>query len=111
VVIGHEVEGCTDYDPANPPEQVLDFEMEDLLVEIFRDGVIESCDVDFDPVIDLNHGVITVHEYWTETEAPGCTTCFVAKVLLKDPDPGDYDVEWYLGDDVIPFDNVQFEVD
>jgi hypothetical protein len=111
VVIGHEVTGCTDYDPDDPPEEVLDYAMEDLLVSVFREGVIESCDVDFEPDIELDGKVIVIREYWSETEDAGCTTCFVPTILLKDPDPGEYDLNWYLGEDRIPFDNVQFEVE
>ena len=111
VVIGHELQGCEDYDPSNPPVEQLSYEESDLLVEVFRDGVIESCDVDFDPEVEIEEGIILVREYWTESEDGDCSTCFRPTILLKDPDPGDYDLEWYIGDDRIPFDNIQFEVE
>ena len=111
VVVGHELKGCEDYDPDSPPEERLDYRESDLLVEVFRDGVVQYCDSDFDPEISLEEKTIIIREHWTDTEDDSCTTCFNPTVFLKDPDPGNYDVEWFLGDDQIPFDNIQFEVE
>ena len=111
LVIGTDLVGCSDYQTDDPPPEELVVEATDLLVEVFRDGVIQYCDSDFTPDIGAEDGVIVVREYWTETENEDCTTCFNPTIQLKDPGKGSYDVEWYIGDDPIAFGTIQFEVD
>ena len=111
VVVDHDLKGCENYDPDNPPEEALAYREGELSIEVYRDGVTQGCSAQFDPDISLEEGVILVREYWEEDDGESCTTCFNPTIILKDPDPGEYDVEWYLGDSQIPFDNLQFEVD
>ena len=111
LVIGPELVGCTDYQTNNPPEERLEVRISDLLAEVYRDGVIEYCDVTFQPEISTDDGVILVREFWTDTVDDSCSTCFNPTIHIKDPSPGEYDVEWYLGDETIAFETIQFEVD
>ena len=111
LVIGTDLVGCSDYQADEPPLEELVVAVSDLLVEVYRDGVIEYCDVNFQPDIDAENGIIIVREYWSETANEDCTTCFNPTVQLKDPDRGNYDVEWYLGNEPIAFGTIQFEVD
>ena len=110
IVVGHETNGCADYDPDNPPDEQLVVQEADLSMLVYRDGVEETCDSLFEPDLELEDNRVLVREFWTEGVAD-CSVCFNPTIIIKDPDPGTYEVEWYLGDNAVPFDNVEFEVD
>ena len=110
IVVGHETNGCVDYDPDNPPAEALVVEASGTSMLVYRDGVEETCDSLFEPELDLNGNRVIVREYWSEGFAD-CSVCFNPTLVISDPEPGAYEVEWYVGDNSVPFDNVGFEVD
>ena len=109
IVVGHETNGCADYDPDNPPDEQLVVQEADLSMLVYRDGVEETCDSHSIQIWSWRTTGF-VREFWTEGVAD-CSVCFNPTIIIKDPDPGTYEVEWYLGDNTVPFDNVEFEVD
>ena len=96
IVVSPGFDGCVDYDPDDQPVEELRVEEDGTDFIIFHDGVFRPSDAMFDPEIGLEGKTLEVREYWTEGAEDDF--CFRAFITLKDPEPGSYEVHWYMGD-------------
>jgi len=103
--------GCEDVDFNEPTEELIQYLVSDVGVEVSHTNTETYCDAVFEPEFISDGNVIEVYEYWSTPEDTSCTTCFSPRIVIQDPPPGVYEVRWYIGDDAIPFDIVEIGVD
>lgn len=111
LVVSIDQQGCTDWNPENPDIERIEVDQTDLAVTIIHTGDMAACDAVFNPTVSASHKHVDVHEYWlSDTGASDCEVCYAPSVKLKNPDPGKWEVSWYLDDAANPLDTVEFEV-
>jgi len=104
--------GCTDYDPADPPESTVAAEQIDGDLHITRDGSTAPCDGEFEPEVSQDGGTIEIYEHWlSEAGGETCATCFVPTVIFTDVARGSYTISWYIEGVDVPLDTLTVDVD
>lgn len=111
----YEQRGCENIDPDNVPQSKLVQTKEGNNLVFYRDWVYRPASALFEPTFGQDGDGIEVREYWVEPEDTGAPsdaeTCFRPTVVVQDPEPGDFTLFWYIGDDTTPFDNVAVVVE
>lgn len=102
-------EFCTEVDPDSDDSELV-VEAQDADTLIYRTNGVALKGATFDPDIVVDGGTIFLHEYWDETEADITKeSCYHPGVLLTDPPSRKWVIEWYDGDDAVPWFREEFK--
>ena len=111
VLVSHEFYGCENVDLNAPPDESLELEVHDLQFTVVHGYTFQACEASFEPELNLDGSNLEVVEKWTGGDAEACETCFMAEVIVKNPEPGDYSVDWFLPGLDESWEQVEFTVD
>ena len=101
-----EVNGCENYDFENPGPSELRLieEGDDLLIQ--RTGVLLDSEAEFVPTFTIEEYKVYIREYWNEGN--GEQFCWTPTVRIQDHPQSPLEFWWYIGDDVISVDILQY---
>ncbi len=112
LVVSYDQPGCTDYDFDDPASEAIETQQDELALHVQHVNVIDSCDAVFAPELETEGDVLLVHEAWESSDSDAdCTTCWSPRVTIKDPQPGDYQIQWFVDDSGVPWNTVTAAVD
>ena len=102
-----EGQGCENYDfnSPGPSELRLLEDGNDLLIQ--RTGVLLDSEADFVPTYTLEDYKVFIREYWNEGD--GEQFCWNPTVRIQNHPGTPLEFWWYIGDDVISVDVLQYE--
>ncbi len=106
-----EQAGCENLDASAWPESTLEQTQDGADLIFYRDWVEQPSSAIFAPEFEQNGGDVTIREYWQDDGTESLTTCFRPTVVLKSPEKSKFVLFWYVGDESVPFDNIQVEID
>lgn len=81
----------------------------DILIR--RTAVFQAIDSVFAPEITIMSDSIDLKEFWREGEEDDTVICMSPTLRVINPPTGDYELWWYIEDEAISFDLIEFEVD
>jgi hypothetical protein len=106
----YEELGCSDWDPNEENQPVLNLEMDGRDLLVYRNYVIQYCDGEFVPAVEMmDSDSFSIREFWN-SEDNTCETCFAPTVRIKDYDGQYIEFWWYIGDSAISFNVVDTDV-
>ena len=102
-----EVNGCENYDFENPGPSELRLieEGDDLLIQ--RTGVLLDSEAEFVPTFTMEDYKVYIREYWND--GTGEQFCWTPTVRITDHPGVALEFWWYIADDVISVDVLQYD--
>jgi hypothetical protein len=100
------VSACANYDFDDPAESKLESSVSGDVAQVWRSGVLRgNTDDAFSPTIEPDGDTISVREAWTEG-TDGQEYCMEPRITITGLG-STVKVQWYTGQNAVPFDSVE----